>query len=130
AIGAGVGAIAGAVGAQGAQRKLTKRANNAALNYNAQFQEQYANGGPIIPTSNILTNNLYGNFNTFPNQTPFYGFRLPGMNKMVNNFNSNTVQELVNDEIPYYAEQNPISNAQQYLINQGYALNGGADGKW
>lgn len=129
AVGAGVGAIAGAVGANGAQKKLTKRANAAAMNYNAQFQDQYKWGG-ILPPGR-LDNNLYGSYGNKQNRQdqPFQGFLVPGTNKFVNPFQSNTQQGLA-DEIQYYNSQNPTINAQNYLINNGIKLNGGADGKW
>lgn len=128
AIGAGVGAIAGFAGAKGAQKKLTKRTNAAAMNYNAQFQEQFADGG-ILPNDNILRNNQYGGFNNNQRLTPFQGFWMPGTNKLMNTYQSNTQQGLVN-ELQHYGSQNPTINAQNYLIDNGIKLNGGADGKW
>lgn len=125
AIGAGVGAIAGYAGAKGAQKKVIKQTNNAAMNYNAQFQEQYADGG--ILGAGMLKNNVYGGYGNNKPQQPFYGFPING--QLMNPFKSNTTQGVV-DEVQYYASQNPIMNAQNYLTSNNYNLTGGADGKW
>lgn len=92
AIGAGVGAIAGVVGAKGAQKKLNKRTEAAAMNYNAQFQDQYEWGGPLnnneqLPLGMVTTQSLLGQY-------------------------------------PQPPKQNPLTNVQNYLNNNGFPIAG------
>lgn len=123
AIGAGVGAIAGYAGAKGAQKKIIKQTNNAAMNYNAQFQEQYNDGGFPGLGNTMLQNNIYGGFKpqVKQNNNPLLQQQYElGQNIMTPDY--------LNKVAPHYANQNPIKNAQSFLTNQGYVLKGGVDG--
>lgn len=130
AIGAGVGAIAGAVGSSAARKKMNKATTRAANIATSQYQDQMYDGG-VIPNNTILNNNQYGGYgnNRRKANDRLIGFPTLG-GQFVNPFGSNTVSNLVNEEIPHYTQQNPIINAQNFLIGQGYKLRGGADGKF
>lgn len=128
-IGMGVGAvgglIAGHIGGNKAKKNLINQANDAAMNYNAQFQEQYADGGFPGLGGSMLKNNVYGGFKpqVKQNNNPLLQQQYElGQNIMTPDY--------LNKVAPHYANQNPIINAQNYLLGQNYNLNGGADGKW
>ncbi len=125
AIGAGVGAVAGAVGANQKRKKLENETNDAAMNYNRQFQEQFALGGFPVLGDNILRNNAYGGMKPQPKQ-PNNRY----LETLYNTGQDIMTPDYINKVAPHYANQNPILNAQEYLIGQGMNLKGGADGKW